>query len=356
VLGFDAPPGTRNILSLAASHPELARDGIALRKFGQQIVEWLGGDRVHPQNIVPGGVSKPLDEATRARIAAALPEAFAIIGRTLSWYKETYAKYGDEIANFANFPTLFMGLVADDATLEHYDGTLRVVDSRRKVIDEGIKAAEYMDYIGESVEPFSYLKSPYYKIMGYPEGIYRVGPLARLNVAERCDMPRAAVELYAFRKLSRGAVLSSFHYHYARLIEILYALERVDQLLNEPDILGTQVRAVAGVNRLEGVGISEAPRGTLIHHYRVDENGLVRWANLIIATGNNNLAMNQGILQAARRYVKGDRIEEGALNRVEAVIRCYDPCLSCSTHAVGRMPLVLELLGPSGALLHQVAR
>lgn len=356
VLGFDAPPGTRNILSLAASHPELARDGIALRKFGQQIVEWLGGDRVHPQNIVPGGVSKPLDEATRARIAAALPEAFAIIGRTLAWYKETYAKYGDEIANFANFPTLFMGLVSDDATLEHYDGTLRVVDSRRKVIDEGIKAAEYMDYIGESVEPFSYLKSPYYKIMGYPEGIYRVGPLARLNVAERCDMPRAAVELFAFRKLSRGAVLGSFHYHYARLIEILYALERVEQLLNEPDILGTQVRAVAGVNRLEGVGISEAPRGTLIHHYRVDENGLVRWANLIIATGNNNLAMNQGILQAARRYVKGDRIEEGALNRVEAVIRCYDPCLSCSTHAVGQMPLVLQLLGPSGALLHQVAR
>ena len=356
VLGFDAPPAQRNILSLAQSHPAMAKDGIALRKFGQQIIEWMGGDRVHPHAIVPGGVNRPLEAATRERILAQIPQAYEIIERTLSWYKGAYAQYADEIAHFANFPTLFMGLVSADATLEHYDGTLRVVDSRRKVIDEGIKAPEYLDYIGESVEPFSYLKSPYYKIMGYPEGIYRVGPLARLNVADRCGMPKAAVELFAFKKLSKGAVLSSFHYHYARLIEILYGIERVEQLLNEPDILSTQVRAVAGANRSEGVGISEAPRGTLIHHYRVDENGLVRWANLIIATGNNNLAMNQGILQAAKHYVKGTEIKEGALNRVEAVIRCYDPCLSCSTHALGQMPLLLELRGPDGALLHHVAR
>ena len=356
VLGFDAPPEKRHILGLAQSHPELAKDGIALRKFGQQVVEWLGGDRVHPHTIVPGGISKPLTDATRTRILSLMPEAFAIIARTLEWYKGAYLPFTDEIANFANFPTLFMGLVAEDATLEHYDGTLRVVDSRRKVIDEGIKASDYLDFIGEAVEPFSYLKSPYYKIMGYPEGIYRVGPLARLNVADRCGMPRAAVELFAFRKLSKGAVLSSFHYHYARLIEILYGLERIEQLLNEPDILSTNVRAVAGANRFEGVGISEAPRGTLIHHYKVDEQGLVRWANLIIATGHNNLAMNQGILQAAKRYVKGSEIKEGALNRVEAVIRCYDPCLSCSTHALGQMPLVLELRGPDGELLHHVAR
>lgn len=356
VLGFDAPPETRHILGLASSHPEMAKDGIWLRKFGQQVIELLGGKRVHPSWIVPGGVNRPLDPAIREKIMAMLPEAMGIIRRTLDWYKKTYAKYSDEIEHFGNFPSLFMGLISGDGYLEHYDGTLRVVDARRKIVDDGIKASEYQDYISEAVEPFSYLKSPYYKIMGYPEGIYRVGPLARLNVADRSGMPQTSVELFAFRKLSKGAVLSSFHYHYARLIEILYGVERMEQLLNEPDILSTQVRAHAGPNRSEGVGISEAPRGTLIHHYRVDDKGIVQWANLIIATGNNNLAMNQGILQAAKHYVRGDKISEGALNRVEAVIRCYDPCLSCSTHAIGQMPLRLQLIGPAGELLDEKVR
>ncbi len=356
VLGFDADPAKRNILGLAESHVEMAKDGIWLRKFGQQVIEMLGGKRVHPSWIVPGGVNKPLDPAIREAILARIPEAVTIIQRTLDWYKTVYAKYVDEIETFANFPSLFMGLVSGDDNLEHYDGTLRVVDSRRKIIDEGIKASDYQDYIAEAVEPDSYLKSPYYKIMGYPGGIYRVGPLARLNVAERCGMPKAAVELFAFKKLSKGAVLSSFHYHYARLIEILYGLERMEQLLNEPDILGTQVRAHAGPNQAEGVGISEAPRGILIHHYRVDENGLVRWANLIIATGHNNLAMNQGIKQAAKFFIKKDKIAEGALNRVEAVIRCFDPCLSCSTHALGKMPLHLQLIGPGGEMLDHQTR
>jgi NAD-reducing hydrogenase large subunit len=356
VLGFDAPVGSRNILGLAASHPELAKDGIFLRKLGQQIIEMLGGRRVHPAWIVPGGVNKPLDPRIREDILARIPGGIEVIQRTLEWYKKAYVQYAEEIEHFANFPSLFLALVSGDGYLEHYDGTMRVVDSRRKIIDDGIKAPDYQEYLAEAVEPFSYLKSPYYKIMGYPEGIYRVGPLARLNVAERCGMPLAAFELFAFHKLSKGAVLSSFHYHYARLIEILYGLERIEQLLNEPDILSTNVRAHAGPNRSEGVGISEAPRGTLIHHYRVDENGLVRWANLIIATGHNNLAMNQGILQAAKKFVKGDKIPEGALNRVEAVIRCYDPCLSCSTHALGQMPLTLELRDATGRLRHQVSR
>jgi len=145
--------------------------------------------------------------------------------------------------------------------------------------------------------------------------------------------------------------LSSFHYHYARLIEILYALERVGELLGAPEILSTQVRAMAGPNKREGIGVSEAPRGTLIHHYRVDDNGLISWANLIIATGHNNLAMNQGITQAAKQFVKGTKISEGALNRVEAVIRCFDPCLSCSTHALGQMLLRIELIDPAGEIV-----
>jgi NAD-reducing hydrogenase large subunit len=356
LLGLDAPVAQRNIVGVAAMHPDIAKDGIRLRKFGQQVIERLSGKRIHPAWVVPGGVSRPMTAPARDAILAEISEMIEIAQKTLGWYKETYGKFGTEIQHFANFPTLFMGLVGPDEMLEHYDGTLRVVDHRRKVVDEGIKSSEYLDYIAEHVEPFSYLKSPYYKIMGYPEGIYRVGPLARLNAAERCGTPLAAVELFAFRKLSKGAVLGSFHYHYARLIEILYGLERIEQLLNEPDILSEQVRAEAGPNRPEGVGISEAPRGTLIHHYRVDKNGLVQWANLIIATGHNNLAMNQGITQAAKYFVKGSKIEEGALNRVEAVIRCYDPCLSCSTHALGQMPLVLQLVDADGAVCDTQAR
>jgi NAD-reducing hydrogenase large subunit len=353
VLGMDGDPGKRNLFGVAAENPELAKDGIWLRKFGQQIIEKLAGKRIHPEWVVPGGVSRPLAPELRDWILSQLPEAITIAQRTLAWFKETYSKFPQEIESFANMQTLFLGLVSGDGFLEHYDGPIRVVDSRRKIIDDNIKPSDYQDYIAEAVEPDSYLKSPYYKIMGYPEGIYRVGPLARLNIAERCGMPQAAVELFAFRKLSKGAVLSSFHFHYARLIEILYGLERVESLLNEPGILDKDVRAFAGPNHREGVGISEAPRGTLIHHYKTDERGLITWANMIIATGHNNLAMNHGVLQVAKHFIKDTTIPEGALNRIEAVIRCYDPCLSCSTHAQGHMPLHVRLEGSGGELLDE---
>jgi NAD-reducing hydrogenase large subunit len=223
-------------------------------------------------------------------------------------------------------------------------------------VANGLDPAQYQEYLGEKVEPWSYLKSPYYMPTGYPEGIYRVGPLARLNVADRCGTPRADQELAEFHELQRTAVLSSFRYHHARLIEILYCVERMEQLLNDADILSRHVRAFARPNSEEGVGCSEAPRGTLIHHYKIDEQGLIRWANLIIATGHNNLAMNRGILQVARHFVRGDRLTPGMLNRVEALIRAYDPCLSCSTHAFGEMPLVIQLLSPSGSILDQTCR
>jgi NADH:ubiquinone oxidoreductase subunit E len=212
------------------------------------------------------------------------------------------------------------------------------------------------EYIGETVEPWSYLKSAYYAPRGYPDGLYRVGPLARLNVATSVDTPKAGGEWAEFRQLESGAVLSSFHYHYARLIEMLYALERIGQLLDDPDILNTRVRAHAEPNNLEGIGVAEAPRGTLLHHYKIDEHGLIVWANLIIATGHNNLAMNRGVFQVARHFVDGERLQEGMLNRVEAVIRAYDQCLSCSTHALGKMPLWIQLLAPDGAVLDEMAR
>jgi NAD-reducing hydrogenase large subunit len=243
-----------------------------------------------------------------------------------------------------------------DGGLEHYDGVVRVVDADRKPVAEQLDPARYDDYIGERTENFSYLKSPFYKPFGVENGCYRVGPMARLNVAEHCGTPNADAALEEFRKLGQGAVLSSFHYHQARLIEIVYCIERAMEILRHPDILDPNIRAIAGTNLREGVGVVEAPRGILIHHYKVDDNGLVTWANLIVATGHNNLAINRGITQAAKYFVKGDRLTEGALNRVEAVVRCYDPCLSCSTHAVGQMAMRVELRDRNGNLLDERQR
>lgn len=356
LLGMDTPVAERNVLGLAAKHPELARDGIWLRRFGQRVIERLAGKRIHPAWLVPGGVSTPLNAEARDEMLQELPEAFRISQAALELFRPLVSQYAAEIETFANFPSLFMGLVTPDGDLEHYDGLLRVVDADRRTVTEQTDPYDYASHIGEAVESFSYLKSPYYKPRGYPDGLYRVGPLARLNVADRCGTPRADAALEEFRKLAPGAVLSSFYFHYARLIEILYALERIEALLKDPDILNTRVRSVAGVNRNEGVGISEAPRGTLIHHYRVDDDGLITWANLIIATGHNNLAMNRGVLQVARRFVNGNKLSEGALNRVEAVIRCFDPCLSCSTHALGQMPLDIRLVDVDGNLVDQVCR
>lgn len=356
LMGMDSDPRARNILGVAAKFPEIAKDGIWLRKFGQQIVERLGGKRVHPAWVVPGGVSKPLSAEVRDQIVADIPQAVAVARRTLDWYKPAMAKFTEEIETFANFPSLFLGLVGPDGSLEHYDGFMRIVDSNRKIVADKLESSAYAHHIGEAVEPFSYLKSPFFKPLGYPGGIYRVGPLARLNVADRCGTPLADRELVDFRKLQAGAVLSSFHFHYARLIEIVFGIERLAELLGSSDILNPQVRAVANPNRSEGVGVSEAPRGTLIHHYKIDGDGLITWANLIIATGHNNLAMNRGITQAAKHFVKGSKIAEGALNRVEAVIRCYDPCLSCSTHALGQMPLHVVLQGPEGNVLDECVR
>lgn len=356
LLGMDADPAQRHILGLAKAQPEIARDGVWLRMFGQQVIEWLSGKRVHPAWAVPGGVSSPLTEEVRDRILEMVPRGIAITQRALELFIGAIDSFQKEIETFANFPSLFMGLVTPGGELELYDGVLRVRDTERQIVKDQIDPAQYADYVSEAVEPWSYLKMPYYKPIGYPDGLYRVGPLARLNIADRCGTPLADDALDAFRNMAEGAVLSSFHYHYARLIEILYGLEKIQELLNDPDVLNPRVRASAEPNCSEGVGVAEAPRGTLIHHYRINDEGLITWANLIIATGHNNMAMNRGILQAAREFVRGDRIPEGALNRVEAVIRCYDPCLSCSTHALGQMALQLQLLNPAGEVVDEKRR
>ena len=354
LLGMDGDPAKRNIFGLIEAHPGVARDGVRLRQFGQQVIETLAGKRIHPSWVVPGGVNEPLDAERRDRILAAIPEALAIAERTLDWFKSENERFREEIRTFANFPTLFMGMVGPNGNLEHYDGKLRFMDAGGHIVQDGVEAAGYAQYISELAHPWTYLKTAFYKPLGYPEGIYRVGPLARLNIIDGCDTPRASQEWAEFRELDRGAVLSSFYYHYARLIEIVYGLEKIQQLLTSPDALDDNVRAVARANNSEGVGIAEAPRGTLIHHYKVDRDGLITWANLIIATGHNNGAMNRGVLQVARHFVRGSKITEGMLNRVEAVIRAFDPCLSCSTHADGRLALEVDLQSHDGAILDSV--
>ncbi len=366
VLGMDADPVERNIFGVLKENPQMARDGIRLRQFGQTIIELLAGERVHPSWIIAGGMSESCTQEKRDKILSAIPEMQKIIQRNLDWFKSSLiqvgqsslrvSKFRDEIRTFANIQSLFLGLVNDAGELDFYDGKIRVVDASGKIIADKLEPSNYPDYIGEKVEKWSYLKFPYYKPGGYPDGMYRVGPLARLNIIDRCGTPQADLELTEFRGLSRGSVLSSFYYHYARLIEILFAIEKIDQLLNDPQILDTHVKAIAGPNNKEGVGVAEAPRGTLFHHYKVNGEGIMQWANLIIATGNNNLAMNKGILQVAKQFVKGEKLEEGMLNRVEAVIRAFDPCLSCSTHAIGKMPLQVELVNTNGEIVHKIQR
>ena len=356
LLGMDADPAIRNLVGLAQQHPQLARDGIALRRFGQEIIALLGGKRIHPAWVVPGGVMEPLSREHRDQIARSIPQALTIAQRTIEWFKPALERYTAEIESFANFPSLYMGTVSPEGNLEHYDGHLRFVDAAGKILADGIGAHQYTDYIGEAVEPWSYLKFPYYKPLGYPAGLYRVGPLARLNVIDQCGTPLADRELEIFRQVAGHPAPSSFHFHWARLIEILNALEVMQTLLEAPDILEPFVRAHAHPNRWEGVGIAEAPRGTLIHHYKIDRNGQMTWANLIIATGHNNLALNRGIRQVAERFVDGNTLQEGMLNRVEAVVRAFDPCLSCSTHALGQMPLLIQLRNAAGKIVDELQR
>jgi NAD-reducing hydrogenase large subunit len=356
LLGYDAEPGARNILGVAAAHPEIARRGIRLRQFGQTVIETIAGERIHPSWAVPGGVKTPLTAAGREKLLAALPEAMETALDTLIWFKRSLEGHEAEARAFGNFPTMFLGMVTPDGALEHYGGRLRLVDASGRIVTDQMTAAECRAQIAEAVEPWSYLKSPYWERFGYPDGMYRVGPLARLNVASTCGTPLADVELAEFRQLGRGAVLSSFHYHYARLIEILFALERIGQMLAEPAVLDRDVLAHASRNRSEGLGASEAPRGTLFHHYKVDRDGLLTFVDLLIATGQNNIAMNRAMLQIARQFVDGRQLNEGMLNRVEAGIRAFDPCLSCSTHAVGAMPLRIQLVDAGGAVLHELAR
>ncbi len=356
LLGMDSDPVSRNIFGLAAVDEDFARRGIRLRQFGQRVIEVLGGKRIHPSWGVPGGVLKALNAEERDELLGWIPEASKSMEIALGRFKSILDQFADEVRHIGNFPSLYMGTINEDGYMDFYDGRLRFVDSEGNIVADGLKPWRYETFIAEASEEWSFMKFPYYKAMGYPAGMYRVGPLARCNVVHATGTPLADRELREFRERRWVVRNESFLYHLARLIEMLHSVERIEELLTDPDILDEHIRGRADVNNHVGIGCSEAPRGTLFHHYEVDDNGLVRKANLLIATGQNNLAMNKAVEQTARRFVNPNSLSEGMLNRVEAAIRCYDPCLSCSTHAIGQMPLHIELRSMDGRLLDRLTR
>jgi len=358
LLGFDADPATRNVVGLILANPDLGRRAIRLRQYGQEIIAKAAGRKIHPNAAVPGGVNKALTVQERDELLGGAEEAVETVQAGLGLLKDFYAQHAEEVEKCANFPSHYLGLVTAEGGLELYDGGLRFKDATGKILEDHRNPADYLSIIAEATEPWSYLKFPFYRPLGYPHGTYRVGPLGRLNVVDRIHTPLAQAEFQQFRSLNGGGpVTGSLYYHYTRLIEALFSLERAQELLNDPDIIGTDLIAMpTGPLNARGVGVVEAPRGTLFHDYQVDEGGRLTNVNLIVSTGQNNRAMNQAIQTVAEHFVDGNNLREGMLNRVEAAIRCYDPCLSCSTHALGQMPLVIELYGPGGEPLDRVSR
>ncbi|MFN2291044.1 MAG: Ni/Fe hydrogenase subunit alpha [Anaerolineae bacterium] len=357
IFGFDADPAQRNVFGIIEANPQLALKAVNLRRYGQQIIERLGGKRVHPNFAVAGGVNAPLSVTDREVMASERETMIGYVQEAIAIAKDLLGADPQTTEHFASFPSSYMGLVDHEGGLQLYDGQIRVKDADGQQVAQ-FQPSAYKDYVAEHVEPWSFLKFPYYRDLGWPQGTYRVGPLGRLNVADKIGTPLANDELRLFRRLNGGKpVEGSLYYHYARLIEILYALERIGQLLDDPDILSKDVRTHPPTELVgHGVGVIEAPRGTLFHEYWTDEDGLLTRVNLIVATGNNNWAMNTAAGLVAKEYVDGTRMTEGMLNRVEAAIRCYDPCLSCATHALGQMPLQVELVAADGRVLDRVRR
>jgi len=358
VFGFDADPATRNVFGIIKANPELALKAVNLRRYGQQIIERLGAKRVHPNFAVPGGVNNPLSKKDRDAIAKER-DTMIDIAKTAVAIGKNYLESNHDLAMaFASFPSNYMGLVDREGGLQLYDGEIRVKDSQGKLVAQ-FKPEHYLSHVAEHVESWSFLKYPYYRKLGWPDGTYRVGPLGRLNVIDKIGTPLAQEEFKLFKQINGGKpVEGSLFYHYARLIELVYALERIGELLDDPMILSNDVRAYPSTDKIggQGVGVIEAPRGTLFHDYSTDENGILTRINLIVATGNNNWAMHTASGLVAKAFVDGNKLTEGMLNRVEAAIRCYDPCLSCATHALGQMPLEITLIAADGTVLDRISR
>jgi NAD-reducing hydrogenase large subunit len=347
VLGLDSDPAERNIVGLARHRPEIIRNGIRLRQIGQEIVNLVGGGLLHPEHIVVGGLRQPLADAGRDALGALLPEAQELVRFACSVWEEHSGQFLSEMGGCEAFHGFSLGLAGEDDTPNRPGGRLRFVDEAGAIVREAAPE-EYGEVLRETIAGDSYMKPTECRVGN--THLYRVGPLARLRVAPFKEAPQAEQARLFFLE-DRPLAASALGYHQARLIEMLYAVERITVLMDDPIICDPHVLVDGAVNNPEGVGVTEAPRGTLIHHYRVDRHGLLTGVNLIVATGHNSRAMDLTITDIARRHIRGDRLTEGLLNRVEHGIRLYDPCLSCATHLHGRLGMTVELLSPDGKVL-----
>jgi len=356
LLGWDSDPAKRNVVGVIGEFPDLALKGIRLRKFGQEIIKALGGKKIHPVFAVPGGVMNALNDDDRDTLLSGFGQAYEATYAALNIIKDWLGNNLEEAKRFANFRSIYAGLVDKNGCPALYDGKMRMRGHDGNTLAE-FDPARYLEFIAEQVEPWSYLKFPFFKPHGYPGGCYRVGPLGRLNAIDAMGTPEAQKEFDEYKKLSASGLKgSTLLFHYARLIELLYCLEKAEIMLEDDLICGHDIRITADPSNREGVGIIEAPRGTLIHHYRVDKYGILEKLNLIVATGHNNLAMNRSVNLVANEYIRGGEVREGLLNRVEGAIRCFDPCLSCSTHALGQMPLRIEIFSCTGEFINEIRR
>jgi NAD-reducing hydrogenase large subunit len=357
LFGYDAPPEKRNVIALALENKELAKQAVLMRKFGQEIIAATAGKKIHGTGAVPGGVNKSLNEKERDIFLKGPAPMNA--DKMISWsqdalffFKGYYKKNKDFIDNFSKFESNHLSLVRKDGALDLYHGVMRAIDHNGKKILDDVNYQDYLKYIREETKSWSYMKFPYLTSLGNENGWYRVGPLARLNTADFIPTPLAQTEFEAYKKNTNGRPNDMcMHTHWARLIEVLHAAEKIRDLLNDPDILGGNLM-VKGKREKEGVGLIEAPRGTLFHHYRVNENDQIEMANLIVSTTNNNEPMNRGVNFVAKALMTAKKeITEAMMNGIEVVIRAYDPCLSCATHAYGKMPLELSLYDSDGNLI-----
>jgi len=357
LLGFESEVGKRNVLGVAAAYPDLARRGVLTRKFGQEVIKYIVGKKIHGTGCIPGGMNKALKTDERDVLRGQIDEiigwsreAVALVRRLHETDPEFYAHFGEARANM-------MALVDGDGALDFYDGGLRATDADGGPIFDHVDTSTYRELLREDIKPWTYMKFPHIRALGPEAGWYRVGPLARIQVATVLPSEAAEVERQIFLVAGGGSPKhGALFFHWARMIEMLHAAEGARALLDDPDILGNDLIGDRGARREEAVGVIEAPRGVLIHHYKVNEDDLVSYCNLIVSTTNNNQAMNEAVRAVARQFFDGREVTEGLLNHIEIAIRAYDPCLSCATHALGQMPLEVEVRDADGALVSRARK